>query len=323
MSPITVSNAVLKSDISLMRLAKKTLKEEGFRALFKKTGIFLKLVVKRFFREYLCLKFLYWRSENGKIIMNIQGNKMILNLNDEGISRELVLYGYHELNSTNEVKKIIKPGMRILEIGANIGYYALIETTLAGKNGFLYAFEPSPFNFSLLKKNLEINNIKNTELYQKAIGAKNTTSKFYVADKSNLSSFIKRFDMDMYKNGSIIDMEMITLEKFLEDKEQIDFIRMDVEGYENEVLKGAQNILKINPPKHFFIEIHSELLHKKNNSAREIVNYLRNLGYEVSRSFYRGSSEIFVNDTDSLLNHSLLEKGYWETFLEYKEKKGQ
>lgn len=318
MNQISISNAVIKSDKSLSELAIKSLKEGGFLLLAKKTAVYTGLVIKRFFKEYLYLKYLFWRSKNGRIIKKIQGSKMVLDLNDEGISRELAVYGCHEVNSTQEVKKIIRPGMKILEIGANIGYYALIEKSLTGQKGFLYAFEPSPFNFNLLKKNLKLNNIRNAELYQKAIGAKNAVEKFYVADKSNLSSFIRRFDMDMYKDGSVIDIEIITLDSFLIDKGRIDFIRMDVEGYEGEILKGGENILKNNPPGNFFIEIHSELLHKKNSSASEIVNYLKNLGYEVLKSFYRGSSRISVDSTDNLLNHKLLERGYWETFFRHK-----
>jgi len=318
MEKITLFNSALKVEPGAVKNAIGVLKTEGIASFIKKSVKTTALIIKRFFREYLVLKLIYLKSNKGEIVKKIHGNPMILDLNDLGISRELALYGEHEHNSTKEVKKLVKPGMKILEVGANIGYYAVLETKLAGENGYLYAFEPSPFNFNLLKRNIELNKIKNAEVYQKAAGAENEMAKFYVANKSNLSSFIKRDDMDMYRNGKIIDVEIIKLDDFLKNKD-VDFIRMDVEGYEKEILRGIEETMKTQHPKHFFIEIHSELLHKKNSSAGEILEYLNNFGYEVIRSFYRGSSKTMVSSTKELLNHPLLEVGYWETFFEYKK----
>jgi len=281
----------------------------------RKTIIFFILLIKRFFREYLPLKYLYFISSNGEIVRNIKDNKMVLDLKDLGISRELALYKIYEKNSTNQLKKILAPGMKIVEIGANIGYYALIEAKLIGEQGHIYAFEPSPYSLSFLKRNIKLNNYHNIEVFQKAIGAENTKSRFFIADKSNLSSFIKR-------EGTVdnIEVEIIKLDDFLKNK-KVDFIRMDIEGYEKEVLKGLENTLsKEDAPKYLFIEIHSVLLHKKNSSAEKIIRYLEEFGYSVTKGFYRGCSKIVVDNTPELLNHSYLEKGYWETFFQHKNK---
>ena len=113
-------------------------------------------------------------------------------------------------------------------------------------------------------------------------------------------------------------MDVVRLDDFFKDK-KVDFIRMDVEGYEGEILKGAENILNSDKkPKYFFIEIHSELLHKKNSSARRIVEFLEKYGYEVHKSFWRGSSKVSVSSRRDMLGHPLLEVGYWETFFELK-----
>jgi len=314
---IKFSETVLQTENGLLNGAKKMIKNEGFITFLKKSLFVLKNSAFKFFREYLPLQYYFLNSNKGEITKSIHGNPMILNLNDTGISRELALYGEHEHNSTAEVKRLVKKGMRILEVGANIGYYAVLETKLAGDEGFLYAIEPSPFNFEMLKRNVELNKIKNVELHQKAAGAENEMSKFYVAEKSNLSSFIKRSDMDMYKEGTVIDVEIMKLDDYLIDK-NVDFIRMDVEGYEKEILKGLEETMKTKHPKHFFIEIHSDLLHKKDSSSKEILEYLEKFGYKVIKSFYRGSSKIMVDSSEKLLAHPLLEVGYWETFFEYK-----
>jgi FkbM family methyltransferase len=314
-SSITLKNAVLKTDENLFRKGVKTIRDSGLLVFVAKTFGVIFLLLKRFFREYLPLKIMYLLSKNGEIVKTVQGNRMILNLNDLGISRELALYGVHERNSTAYVKKIITPGMRILEVGANIGYYAMIESRLAGESGHLYAFEPSPFNIDLLRRNLELNNFRNYDIYPNAVGGKRGRAKFYVDSRSNLSGFIKREGAEY---AGVVDVEMVTLDDFLKDK-KVDFIRMDVEGYEREILKGAENAFRSGIlPKYFFIEVHSELLHKKSSSAEEIIRFMKGFGYEAVKSFYRGGSKIVANSTEELLNHPYLEKGYWETFFRLK-----
>lgn len=309
-----LKNTLLKTNDNLFKKGMKVLKEKGPVVFAGKTASVGFTIVKRFFREYIPLKFLYIFFKNGKIMKKVQGNMMILDLNDLGISRELALYGVHEKNSTEEVKSIITPGMKILEVGANIGYYALIETKLAGPTGHLYAIEPAPHNFASLKKNLELNNIRNADLHQAAFGDKRDKAKFYVYDRGNLSSFIKREDMGMKYEE--VEVEIMTLDDFLKFK-KVDFIRMDVEGYEKEILKGSEKALaEGNRPKYFFIEIHSELLHKKDSSAREIVEFLRSHGYEIRKSFWRGRSDICATSMGAMLSHPKLEVGYWETFFE-------
>ncbi len=312
-----LKNTIIKTNDSLFAKGMKTLRDRGPLQFIKKTVTVIFKMIYRFFREYIPLKFLYLFFKDGKIMKKVQGSRMILDLNDLGISRELALYGVHEKNSTEEVKNVIKPGMKILEVGANIGYYALLETRLAGPSGKLYAIEPAPHNFESLKKNLELNGVKNAYLHQAAFGEKRDKAVFYVYDRSNLSSFIKREDMGMKVEE--VEVDILTLDDFLLNKDVVDFIRMDVEGYEREILRGGEKALSGDKkPKYFFIEVHSELLHKKNSSGREIFEFLGKYGYEVKKSFWRGSTTHMVTNMEDQLAHPLLEVGYWETFFELK-----
>jgi FkbM family methyltransferase len=311
---ITAQNTILKTDENLYKKGIKSLHERGFLFFFKKTFSVVFLLLKRIFREYIPLKLMFLLSKDGKIIKTIQGSKMILDLNDIGISRELACYGVHEKNSTAEVKKIITPGMQILEVGANIGYYALLETRLAGPTGHLYAMEPSPYNFDLLTNNLNLNGLKNYDLYKLAAGATAGKAPFLLSGRSNLSTFVEREDL----TGEEVEVDVIKLDDKFGDK-KVDFIRMDVEGYEGEILRGSEGILSSDKkPKYFFIEVHSDLLHKKNSSARHIVEFLGKYGYEIHKSFWRGGSEFVAYSKSEMLDHPLLEVGYWETFFELK-----
>jgi len=310
---IKLKEYITKYDGGLIDKSFKIMREKGFFTFLKIFFNILPRFIKKFFREYLPLKWMIIFSDNGKIIRDIQGNKMILDLNDQGISRELALYGYHEKNSTKQTKKLITSGMNILEVGGNIGYYLLIEAKLIGSEGKIYVFEPSPYNIDRLKKNIEINNYNNVEIFSYAVGDSNSYAKFYISKRSNLCGFNKTED-----NDSVLDVKIIKLDDFLKDK-KVDFIRMDIEGYEKEALMGLeQNLKSDRAPKYFFIEIHSVALNQKGSSAREIINYLKKYGYFVRQSFYRGSLRKTAQSTEELLNHPYLEKGYWETFFQRK-----
>ena len=102
-------------------------------------------------------------------------------------SLRLSFNGVYEPCETEFVMNEIKKGDVVLDIGANIGYYTLIFARLVGEEGKVFAFEPDPENFALLKKNVEINGYHNVVLVQKAI--------------SNKTGKIRLFKFDDFKAG--------------------------------------------------------------------------------------------------------------------------
>ena len=87
---------------------------------------------------------------NKHVIRNIHDYKMYLDASDMGLCRSLILFGTREVDHKILLEKIAKPGMNVLDIGANIGYYALMELGLIGREGKLIAVEPSPKNIEIL-----------------------------------------------------------------------------------------------------------------------------------------------------------------------------
>lgn len=318
-SPITLENAVIKTDKKFFASAKKVIRKEGFLSLIKKTWSAFYQTLRRFIREYIPLKFYYKRSNGGQVVRQVQDSFMFLDLRDTGISRELTLYGVHEKNSTAAIKRILQPGMKILECGANIGYYAMLEARLVGSTGKIYAVEPSPKNIAWLKRNIAINNYEHIEVIPGAFGAEKGTAPFYVDIRSNLSSFVKRDDLTEFE---VVDVEMMNIDSFMAlPDHDVDLIRMDVEGYETEILKGGEKtLMSERAPKYFFIEVHSELLKKRGSGGFEIAKYLRQFGYEVDVGFHRGSSKYVVQSMKEFEEHPMREVGYWEIFFKLERK---
>ena len=89
----------------------------------------------------------------------------------------------HEQFETEVFKKEIEKGDTVLDLGSHIGYYTLIAAELVGEKGKVFAFEPEPTNFVLLKKNIKINNYQNVIPVQKAVSNKNGKGRLYLKEK--------------------------------------------------------------------------------------------------------------------------------------------
>lgn len=96
--------------------------------------------------------------------IEIQGHKMFIEPAD---GLEFLIKPHHEEFETEIFKKEIKKGDTVLDLGAHIGYYTLLAAKLVGEKGKVFAFEPEPTNFALLKKNIKINNHQNVIPVQK------------------------------------------------------------------------------------------------------------------------------------------------------------
>ena len=222
------------------------------------------------------IQFLYYKLKNKHMVMKkIYKNKMILDLRTPGISKTLFLYGKRELLETQVIINEIRDGMNVLDIGANIGYYAILEASLL-ESGKVYAFEPDPRNIEVLKKNIKLNKFSNRiKLYPYAVAEKNGTRKFYLSPTTNLSGFLKR---DKKSNFALI--KCIRLDSF-DQINKIDFIRMDIEGYESMAIDGMMNFLKTTKRLKLQIEVHSPFYNDGKFDFQKRLKTLEKIGFHV------------------------------------------
>jgi FkbM family methyltransferase len=151
--------------------------------------------------------------------------------------------GTSEMTVTKLVKNLVKNGDVAVDIGANIGYYTLLLAKLVGRSGEAIAFEPDPDNFQLLKKSVIVNSYTNTTLESKAVSNTVGAVTFY---RSLLSAAEgKLYDSD---NCEPVQVEAVTLDSYFAGYDgSIDFIKMDAEGSEASILKGADSVLRKSP----------------------------------------------------------------------------
>jgi len=219
---------------------------------------------------------------NKEHILNINGHRFTTIPNDVGISEELLMFQTHEPLSTKLLLKILKQGMTCLDIGSNIGYYVCLESNSVGQNGKVIAIEPSPTNFKYLKKNVELQRISNVEIFNFACGNEAGEIDFFISDRSNWSRVASKDFIDAPPDAIVktIKVPIKKIDSFIQEKSltQLDYIRMDVEGYEVNILKGMQKTIeKFKPLLH--IEIHLFLIGIP--KTKTLLETLQKQGYEI------------------------------------------
>jgi len=181
------------------------------------------------------------------VIMTKSGNKMLVDTKDKGCAPYLMINGVHEEFETELVEKHIKKGMRVVDIGAHIGYFTIIFSKLVGGGGKVYAFEPEPYNYKLLVKNIELNNLSNSNIVLEccALSDKKGVVKLFL-DKSNLGNVsMAKGNIPTVDLGKEVEVETVTLDDYLQDQ-KVDFIKMDIQGAEGLVIDGAKEVFTKN-----------------------------------------------------------------------------
>ena len=189
--------------------------------------------------------------------------------------------------------------MNVVDVGANVGYYTLMFVQVVGTAGHIIAIEPSPENLPELKLNIERNKLRNVEIIPKAVG---DTQKV-VALRSGINSGVVRDDTASYSVEQDLIDNIIT--------EPIDFMKIDIEGYEGFALEGAQRILSEYRPT-VFLEIHPLELKQYGCGVSPIINRLSRIYDNVDD--VRGEEYIRVLQKGLfLLRRDKLDAGNWRS----------
>ena len=190
--------------------------------------------------------------------------------------------GIYEKALQAVVAREVKPGGVFYDVGANVGFYTLLASALVGP-GKVFAFEPVPMNIYYLKRHLELNQIKNVELFEAA-----------VSDRNGALSFLEEETraMGRLQPGGNCFVQSVTLDALFQ-KGRItspDYIKMDIEGAELQALHGASGIFRDFHPI-LFLATHGQDVHK------DCCRLLESWGYEYRRldeSASENRAEVFA-----------------------------
>ena len=158
---------------------------------------------------------------------------------DQYVGRSFLEYGEFSEGELDVFRYFVQPGSVVLDIGANIGAHTVPLAQLAGPEGLVIAFEPQRILHQILCANLALNSITNTLAYASALGDCVETCKIPLLDYSRPNNY-GGISLDSSLEGESVPVDK--LDNF--QLPRVDFIKMDVEGFERKVLEGGSETLK-------------------------------------------------------------------------------
>ena len=223
---------------------------------------------------------------------NVTRNGINLKLDISHVVDHYIYFGNKDADY-DSIKKSIINSKTIIDIGANIGttslYFASLNSTAK-----IYAFEPHPNSFKRAIENVSLNTFTNIQLLNIGLGEKKETVKLYEVNEHNpgMNRIIAENKNLPYKTIEIESLDTICT---VHGIAHVDMIKLDVEGFEYSVLKGAkETIIKSKPT--LFIELNDSNLKENNSSAKELLTLLISYGYT---NIYQASNLVPIHPETS------------------------
>jgi FkbM family methyltransferase len=173
------------------------------------------------------------------------------------------------------IGKYLKAGSTAVDVGANIGIYTEFMSNIVGVDGAVHAFEPSAENFIRLQQYTR--NCRNVHLNQKAVGDVTGKLKLYISDDLNV-------DHRTYPSGEArrtLDIDSIRLDDYFCKGEKIDFIKMDIQGFEYHAFMGMPELLRNNKDIKILFEFWPYGLKAAGAGPNELIGLLKRHGFEL------------------------------------------
>jgi FkbM family methyltransferase len=201
---------------------------------------------------------------------------------------------YHYLRDGNPenyesalIERALQPGMTVIDVGANHGMFSLEAAHLVGPNGLVHAFEPTPGTRKLLVNNLAVNRISTVTVFPSALAEHPGTARLRVHKELSGLNTLAQVDVTWNRQklvaDQIIEVPVTTLDAHTleEGLERIDFLKIDVEGFELSVLRGASELLSQKRVDLILLEIGDVTCATAGVEPMELLNELESHGYRL------------------------------------------
>lgn len=186
----------------------------------------------------------------------------------------------------------IKKGDVVLDIGANIGFYTKILADLVGETGMVYAFEPDKTNFKHLQKNA--GHLKNAVLINKAVSNNTGTITLYQSDLLNVDH--KTYATENYTSKT--EIECVAIDDIIVDK-KVDFIKIDIQGYEYFAFQGMQEVFKHNKNLKIITELYPYGLNNSGIKVEDFIQLIKTSGFYI----YKMNASSLIPLSDEAINN--------------------
>lgn len=206
----------------------------------------------------------------------------------------------------NFFKRTIQPGMTVLDIGANIGFYSKILADLVGESGTIHSFEPDTVNFQRLVKSTS--SLPQIKLVQKAVTDYSGVLKIYTSKMLNVDH--RSYEVEEY--DQVFEIPCVSIDEYLGVNNHVDIIKMDIQGAEYTALKGMAHTLAANPHIQMLMEFWPYGLKSAGYSAIQLFELIQ--GYGFSMFFTEGDKSLKINEKN-INEYQEKPKDYYQNIL--------
>ena len=211
-----------------------------------------------------------------------------MDLRDEAVSSAMFTEGIWEPEETKFLEENLRPGMVFVDVGAHIGYYTVLASSLVGSTGKVFAFEPDPGNFAFLQRNVAVNHCQNVLANQKAVSASSGKSLLHrssgnFGDHRTYEPLGETVQQAGTKR-SAVTVEAISLDDyFAANPIGIDFLKMDIQGSEYDAFIGMRRTLQQNSAVTILTEFWPTGFKQADVLPSAFLNEVRACGFKICR----------------------------------------
>ena len=246
--------------------------------------------------RWLYHRLLYMTLPDRDMTVPCHGLQMLVrNPRTSTASMAIYLTGVWEDAATRLVSSEVAEGMIALDVGASDGYYTLLMSQLVGAGGHVFAFEPLPTDKGRLDRNISVNGLGNVTTCRSALFDRNATACLEVSNTRLAAAQLAPLE-------STVPVETRIFDDWRRDTgvARVDFVKVDVEGAEMNVLRGMTSTLESDRPM-LLVEVHPTHLSTFDSSPRQLVRFVSELGYQIKPvdkdtiEFSEGNSTLFCH----------------------------
>ena len=211
--------------------------------------------------------------------IELGGVNLVLNQDDAIVSGNLAL-GCYETFNVELFESLLRPGMCVMDVGANIGLYSAIAAHKVGSAGTVIAIEPDATNCSFIARTKERNGFANLSIIQKAAGAVNGKAALHLS-KMNKADH-RTYGGDQSRTS--ISVEMTTLDSLSAELRlsQVDVLKIDTQGFEAFVAEGMKELIRRSPDIHILMEFWPWGIGRAGGSASELLDFFTSREFTIS-----------------------------------------
>lgn len=206
----------------------------------------------------------------------------------------------HEYGTEKALLQLLHSGDTFIDVGANVGYYTVAAGQLVGPSGRVVAIEPQPQALSILRLNAQ-NLGANVIVVPSAVSDLEGETSFYIRSAGDTSSF---FPDELARE---IKVKVETLDNLCEKLSAVNFVKIDVEGYEMDVLRGARKTLSKHRPWVYF-ELLDEMVTNGRISVSDIAEYFGSLDYVCNWVSHRINTPLLASEPSTYVLASPAER---------------